>query len=605
MENCCTIRLEQVHLPELLEEYGRTMIWGDQTKADLPAGARGSLDDTLRHDDELKHLVQAILMRLRALLQYPSPKGSMIPMRDRITIRSAVLAPTRIRIRMIIANTNVRGSQRSVYKYIRSINSKPNTATLSDSDTLPLDVAFSSSDKSHIVEKVLQWRGLTKSGWCVEFEDEDVAPEGQSLTSDLVEDILWFCHRLARANTRRREQLQYWTDNPYDPKQDATNAARPATPDTAQVPAEQEIQELLSQETTLNPPDPILPREWPRSTAIGQGRSNYVPDPLKAVHENTTFPCPYCGMTLESSEMQNRQLWKHHVFRDLRPYVCTFENCQNAEKLYVSRHDWIYHEFQIHRREYACKECHTIHFNREEMSTHLQEHYGKSVLPTQSGVILDLCGRQVDVSDNEKDSCLLCGDELSLSELQGHLANHMEDIALFVLPNADEEEETKLSNVSVQVAKLESEDRTRDTTSKASSLGFSVAGIYGQTPAQFVNIITSEEVGYASKFSSWKTTDDDQMSASSTRTPSDSEEDGTAELEVSYAAQTGNEAKYSDGQMTLLQAAANGHMQMVKLLLDKGTDVNAQGGRFGSALQAASAGGYEQVVKLLLSKGAD
>lgn len=68
MENCCTIRLEQVHLPELLEEYGRTMIWGDQTKADLPAGARGSLDDTLRHDDELKHLVQAILMRLRALL---------------------------------------------------------------------------------------------------------------------------------------------------------------------------------------------------------------------------------------------------------------------------------------------------------------------------------------------------------------------------------------------------------------------------------------------------------------------------------------------------------------------------------------------------------
>lgn len=62
------IRLKQVRLPEILEEYGRTKIWGDQTKADLPARARGSLDDTLRHDDELRHLVQAILVRLRALL---------------------------------------------------------------------------------------------------------------------------------------------------------------------------------------------------------------------------------------------------------------------------------------------------------------------------------------------------------------------------------------------------------------------------------------------------------------------------------------------------------------------------------------------------------
>jgi hypothetical protein len=67
-DNCRVIRLEQVHLPDILDEYGRTKIWGDQTKADLPARARGSLDDTLRHDDELKHLVQAILLRLRAFL---------------------------------------------------------------------------------------------------------------------------------------------------------------------------------------------------------------------------------------------------------------------------------------------------------------------------------------------------------------------------------------------------------------------------------------------------------------------------------------------------------------------------------------------------------
>ena len=66
--NCRAIRLEQVHLPEILEEYGRAKIWGDQIKADLPARARGSLDDALRHDDDLKQLVQGVFARLRALL---------------------------------------------------------------------------------------------------------------------------------------------------------------------------------------------------------------------------------------------------------------------------------------------------------------------------------------------------------------------------------------------------------------------------------------------------------------------------------------------------------------------------------------------------------
>ena len=43
----------------------------------------------------------------------------------------------------------------------------------------------------------------------------------------------------------------------------------------------------------------------------------------------------------------------------------------------------------------------------------------------------------------------------------------------------------------------------------------------------------------------------------------------------------------------------------VKLLLEKGADVNAQGGYFGNALQAAAFGGHEAIVQLLLEEGAD
>jgi hypothetical protein len=43
---------------------------------------------------------------------------------------------------------------------------------------------------------------------------------------------------------------------------------------------------------------------------------------------------------------------------------------------------------------------------------------------------------------------------------------------------------------------------------------------------------------------------------------------------------------------------------VVKMLLDKGAEVNAQGGRYSNALQAASEGGRKVVVKMLVAWGA-
>ncbi len=43
----------------------------------------------------------------------------------------------------------------------------------------------------------------------------------------------------------------------------------------------------------------------------------------------------------------------------------------------------------------------------------------------------------------------------------------------------------------------------------------------------------------------------------------------------------------------------------VTMLLDKGADVNAQGGHYGNALQASSSGSHDEVVTILLDKGAN
>ena len=56
----------------------------------------------------------------------------------------------------------------------------------------------------------------------------------------------------------------------------------------------------------------------------------------------------------------------------------------------------------------------------------------------------------------------------------------------------------------------------------------------------------------------------------------------------------------------LMAASGNGHTEVVKLLLNKGADVNIKGSKASAtALLYASIGGHEEIIKLLLNKGAD
>ncbi|KAJ7266795.1 ankyrin repeat domain-containing protein [Mycena rebaudengoi] len=55
----------------------------------------------------------------------------------------------------------------------------------------------------------------------------------------------------------------------------------------------------------------------------------------------------------------------------------------------------------------------------------------------------------------------------------------------------------------------------------------------------------------------------------------------------------------------LIVASYYGYMDIVHLLIEKGADVNAQGGGYGNALQAASSSGHESIVHLLIEKGAN
>jgi hypothetical protein len=73
---------------------------------------------------------------------------------------------------------------------------------------------------------------------------------------------------------------------------------------------------------------------------------------------------------------------------------------------------------------------------------------------------------------------------------------------------------------------------------------------------------------------------------------------------LSYIPDT-DEAKRGNGLSPLYLAACLGVYFPCKQLIEKGADIDAQGGRFGTALQAASFFGYESIVNLLLDHGAN
>ena len=133
---------------------------------------------------------------------------------------------------------------------------------------------------------------------------------------------------------------------------------------------------------------------------------------------------------------------RRHVFRDLRPYVCSFKSCLDPGRLFITRHDWIYHEQQIHRRKWICPEdCAVTFDSKAAITEHIKNDHFDGLETRQVSIFADMCEREIDAT--ELDKCLICLEKMSLFRLQQHLATHMEEIALFVLPYQPQDDEVE------------------------------------------------------------------------------------------------------------------------------------------------------------------
>lgn len=188
------------------------------------------------------------------------------------------------------------------------------------------------------------------------------------------------------------------------------------------------------------------------------------------------FECPLC---FKVKKFYKPSDWTKHVHEDVQPFTCTFPNCSEP-KSFKRKADWVRHENERHRQleNWTCDVAECVHtcYRKDNFVQHLvREHkipepkmrngrsgnptsrspitpingqgwddaIGASLATSVSGgddiwVIVDRCRRDT-IKQPQDEDCRFCGNICNTwKKLTVHLAKHMEQISMPILPLVDQ-----------------------------------------------------------------------------------------------------------------------------------------------------------------------
>lgn len=153
------------------------------------------------------------------------------------------------------------------------------------------------------------------------------------------------------------------------------------------------------------------------SSILAGDESLSIPSAPKESADKAPFVCPYCRLVIT---IKNTKDWARHVFRDLMPYVCLYPDCSTPSKLYESRRQWYHHMCEAH---------------------------------------------SISNTNQNGSDCPLCLVDLRPPlTFERHVGHHLEQLALFILPRADPEDEAPSENLP-KVASVQNFGRSSDSDS--------------------------------------------------------------------------------------------------------------------------------------------
>jgi hypothetical protein len=124
---------------------------------------------------------------------------------------------------------------------------------------------------------------------------------------------------------------------------------------------------------------------------------------------------------------------RKHVLSDLQPYICTHLECSLHEYLFRNQEEWWQHETLSHRLEWYCNTA--THKPFQEVSaflTHMKDCHGQSFPDNQVPSLGHVFQRP---SRSQEGVCNLCGKRAS--KLKTHIAKHLQQLAIFAIPQTD------------------------------------------------------------------------------------------------------------------------------------------------------------------------
>ncbi|GAB1316324.1 hypothetical protein MFIFM68171_06534 [Madurella fahalii] len=155
-----------------------------------------------------------------------------------------------------------------------------------------------------------------------------------------------------------------------------------------------------------NGPQPAFRNDRATNTSVSEysapnrqpGEDNLgFPPPPDHLSDGKSFECPYC-FTVCSGALVSKRAWRAHIIHDLRPYMCTYEQCRNPDQLFDSTKDWIQHEDSMHRHVVRYPEHPADAFRRvDDDKMHLASEHpddsggARTVLPIElSAIAMDV-----------------------------------------------------------------------------------------------------------------------------------------------------------------------------------------------------------------------
>ncbi|ORY17090.1 hypothetical protein BCR34DRAFT_60772 [Clohesyomyces aquaticus] len=139
------------------------------------------------------------------------------------------------------------------------------------------------------------------------------------------------------------------------------------------------------------------------------------------------FECPYCSTV---QQIASDETWQKHVLTDLQPYICIYPECGLHAYMFSGRDEWFSHEAQYHQHQLHCNtEGHEEFRNVAAFLNHMKTEHQEFLKESQLPAIRRVAERPTESASGTCPLCLHCTERLKT-----HLARHLEELALFSIP---------------------------------------------------------------------------------------------------------------------------------------------------------------------------